>query len=97
MVGDSWMRQLYLNFVNVISPTPAMKSFFGGGATGPDRNSHFCKFGGPGPGVDLKRCGWPGNNTWKYSGNGQTIVVEYSNKGCKAKPLYPIPEIANPS
>ena len=84
MVGDSWMRQLMLNFVRVISPDPPVEYFFGGAATGPMRNDPFCKYGGAGPGVDFPRCGWPGNTTWVHrnaaTGAVDTAVV-YAHKG----------------
>lgn len=65
-VGDSWLRQLFLNFIELLRPTSRRPEkrppyFFGGPST---KQISHCKYGGKGAGIDFDRCGWPGNFSW---------------------------------
>ena len=82
LVGDNWLRQLTLNLIDAIRPTPRIAAFFGGmskHARGVD--AKYCGFGGLGAGKDFERCGWPGNMTWTDTFAGAQATFSFAAKG----------------
>jgi len=59
------MRQLTLNVVDIIKPKPRLGPFHSGMSKNRGSKSAYCAMGGAGPGFDFKKCGWPGNVTFR--------------------------------